>query len=397
MSWLRLVLRNLAHGGVRSMAVALGALLVASFALLSTMVVRGAQEDLTASIQRLGADIVVFPWGTRLEELQGGHLMQITTSGWIPSSYVGRIGAVRGVAAVTPQLYLATLKGSPYAATAEAYVVAFDPVTDFSLVSWIDPARYRQLGSGQAVVGAHILDADGTGTIDVDGYGLAITGRLEMTGTDLDETIFVSFDTARQMADRARGRPDALVRVKPGRATTALVRVKPGENSRDVAVRIMDSVPGAISIESARMLQTQRRQLNGLLTTVLALAATIWLLSVTFIGLVFTMTVNARRRQIGVLRALGSPQQFIIRSLVGEGALLGVGGGVPGVLLAALVALGLDRARASLDLPFAMLPAAQFAALGLAALLLAIVSVAVAALIPALRISRAEPALTMRE
>jgi putative ABC transport system permease protein len=361
------------------------------------MVVAGAEEDLTASIKRLGADIVVFPWGTRLEELQGGHLMQITTSGWIPRSYVSRIGAVHGVATVSPQLYLATLKGTPYASTAEAYVVAFDPATDFALEAWVDAGRYRQLPVNHAVVGAHILDADGTGRIDIDGLELTLAGQLALTGTDLDETIFVSFETARVMNERARGRPNALIRVSPQRATTALVRVKRGENIQDVAAAIMDHVPGAISIESAHMLQAQRGQLVGLLTTVLGLAATIWALSVTFIGLVFTMTVHARRRQIGVLRALGSPQPYVIRSLAGEGALLGIVGGAPGVALAVGLALLLREHRAALDFPFAVPPAAHLAGLGVAALVLAILSVTLAALVPALKISRGEPAHTMRE
>jgi putative ABC transport system permease protein len=362
------------------------------------MVVGGAREDLAASVQRLGADIVVFPWGTRLEELQGGHLMKITRSGWIPRSYVHRITSVRGVGQTSPQLYLATLKGSRYAATAEAYLVAFDPRTDFALSSWIDPAAYRELPLNHAVVGAHILDADGADRIEVDGYELTLAGQLAQTGTDLDETIFVGFDTAQAMNDAGRGRPEALVRVSPMRATTVLVKVRPGWNTQDVTANIMDNVPGAIALPSAAMLQKQRGQLVGLLATVIGLMVTIWVLAVTFIGLVFTLTVNARRRQIGVLRSLGATAGYSVRALAGEGALLGFAGGVIGALVAAAAGQRLETiSREQLGVPFAAPEPAMMAVLALAALGLATLSVTMASTLPALHASRGEPALVMRE
>ena len=395
-SMLLLVRRNIRHGAAASVILALGAALVAGFALLATMVVGGARADLAQSIERLGADIVVFPWGTRLEELQGGHLMRITRTGWIPRSYVSRVAAVEGVAWVSPQLFLATLAGSRYAATAEAYLVAFEPATDFALSSWIDPASYRNLPVGYAVAGAHILDADGTGRIEVDGFELALAGQLAPTGTDLDETIFVSFDTAEAMTEAGRGRSDALVRVSPQRATNVLVRVRPGYRAKDVAVYIMDGVPGAIALPGAAMLQKQRGQLAGLLVMVVGLIVTIWALAVVFIGLVFTLTAHARRRQIGVLRSLGAPTGYVVKALASEGAILGFAGGLAGALCVVLAAPWLEQlTRRQLGVPFAAPGMAETALLVVAALLLAVLSVTLASLLPALRASRGEPAQIM--
>jgi putative ABC transport system permease protein len=395
-SLFRLVLGNLAHGGARSIAVAFGASLVAAFALLSSMVVAGAQQDLADGVRRLGADVVVYPWGTALEERRVGYLIPAGVAGSIPGTDIERIAEAPGVEAASPQFFLAALTNPPDASAVEAYVAAFDPATDFVLAPWIDPAVLHSLAPGQAIAGADILDPEKTGRIEVGGYSLRIAGQLAVTGTDMDHTVFVGFDTAREMAS---GGPsgDAALDFSPGGASAVLVRIKRGEDVREVAAQIMDRVPGTLALSSARMLQGQRTQIFGLLNTVSALATAIWVLSVVFIGLVFTMTVNARRRQIGVLRALGSSRLFVVRALVAEGALLGVAGGAAGVLLAAVLAFFLQKRQAVPGLSLVLPGLEQFLALAFAALLLSAASVALASLAPVLRISRAEPAQAMRE
>ena len=393
----RLVLQNILGGGARSVVIALGAALVAGFTILSTLVVSGAEATLQQSLQRLGADIIVFPWGTRTEELEGGHLFQTTSSGWIPRSYVQRIGTVKGVEAVSPQLYLATLRGTPYCSATEMFVIAFDPHTDFALESWIDERLYRDLAVGEAIGGSHIIDPGSAG-IDIDGFPLRMVGQLAPTGTDLDETLFVSLDTAVEMARHARGRSDAVVRISPQSVTTALVRLKPGNKARDAAVGIMERVPGVIPIESAKMLQVQRGQIVGLLTTVLGLMILIWCLSAVFIGLVFTMTVHARRRQIGVMRALGATSSLVFRSLLVEGVILGLCGGAVGIAVSTLAATLFGEAIAvRWGLPFGTPAAGVLAAIAFGGLALALASVGLGALFPAMHISRQEPAHTMRE
>jgi len=395
-SLIRLVVKNIVGSGFRSAAIFLGAALVAGFAILATLVVRGAEASLQRSLDRLGADIVVFPWGTRLEEMQGGHLMKITTSGWIPSSYVHRLSTVPGIEAISPQLYLLTVQGTAYCSMPEMYVVAFDPATDFILQSWIDARLYRDLQVGEAIGGSHVFDPGGG--LALEGYPLKLVGNLATTGTDLDQTLFVSLETAQDMAQFSQMHPTNAIKIVPQSVTTALVRVKHGNEPRSVAIQISERVPGVIPIENVGMFQAQRGQIIGLMTTVLGLLVTIWLLAIGFVGLVFTMTVNARRREIGVLRAIGCPQTFVVRSLLLEGAVLGLGGGSVGIALSALGAFVLqDRIVQSLRLPFVFPALDSILILALGGLALAMLSVAIAALFPALRISRQEPALTMRE
>ena len=135
----------------------------------------------------------------------------------------------------------------------------------------------------------------------------------------------------------------------------------------------------------------------SLLRTIPGMLGITWVLSIVFIGLVFSIAVNERRREIGVLRALGSTRSFVLRSILAEGFILALGGGAVGVILTALaVWLFRDEIVQSAGLP--LLTPSPFAllALGLGGLALALASVTLAALSPALRISRQDPAVAMR-
>ena len=116
------------------------------------------------------------------------------------------------------------------------------------------------------------------------------------------------------------------------------------------------------------------------------------------IGLVFLMAANERRRELGVLRAIGATRWFICESLLAEAGILAFCGAAVGVFLAVLAIYLFRRLiMVSLGLPF-LLPSPGPLALQIGAgLLLAMLSVFLAALFPALKISRQDPAIAMRE
>ncbi len=130
----------------------------------------------------------------------------------------------------------------------------------------------------------------------------------------------------------------------------------------------------------------------------LILLGATWLLSVVLIGLVFSMAANERRRELGVLRALGATRRFVGTSLLTEAGILAFCGGAVGIFLAVLVIyLFRQLIMVSLGIPF-LLPSPGLLAIQIGVgLLLALFSVFLAALFPALKISRQDPAIAMRE
>jgi putative ABC transport system permease protein len=394
---IRLALRNLAGNAFRSWTVFLCALVVAGLTLSATLILRGAESSLRLALRRLGADIVVVPQGAEAN-VETALLMGTPATAWMPAGNVRALAGTPGVTAASPQLYLASLSNASCCSASEMFVVALDPRTDFTITPWLKQRLGDGLRLGEAVGGSRVFTPPGERYIKLYGYHITLKGNLEPTGTGLDQTMFLTFETAQAVAKGSLTLAEKPLTIPPDSVSAILVNVRPEADPRLVARRIRQDLAGVSAIPSLDLFQTFRRQMTGVLRGVVALLGITWALSVGLIALVFSMAANERRREIGVLRALGSPRSFVLRSLLAEAAILGLGGGAIGLALSVLATyLFHNLLVVSLGIPF-LLPSLPGLLLvvggGLGA---ALVTVTLAALIPAYRISRQEPALAMRE
>ena len=118
----------------------------------------------------------------------------------MPMQDVSRIAAVRGVAAASPQLYLESLAHASCCSVSSMFVVAFDPATDFTLQPWLEKKLGGGLAPYQAVGGAYVYVPPGQGGIKLYGSLLKLRANLAATGTNLDQSLFITFATAREVA-----------------------------------------------------------------------------------------------------------------------------------------------------------------------------------------------------
>jgi len=115
-------------------------------------------------------------------------------------------------------------------------------------------------------------------------------------------------------------------------------------------------------------------------------------------GVNFSMAANERRREMAVLRAVGAMPDFVFRLILTEAGLLAASGAIFGIIIAGTgLYLFKDFIAASLKMPFLFPSISSFFGLFGAGLALAIITVTLSALIPAIRISRQELAIAMRE
>jgi putative ABC transport system permease protein len=397
MSLLQLAWKNISGNQFRSWVVLLCALLVSAFALFSTLLLRGAAESLRLASDRLGADIVVVPAGAEAD-MEGALLMGVPAQFWMEEAIVARLANMPDVEAVSPQVYLSTLTGADCCSVPHMFMVAYDPQTDFTVRPWLQEDLSSGLHLGEVVGGSYISATEGKNNIRVYGYLVTLKTTIEPTGTGLDQTMFFTLDTARDIARISVKQAEQPLVIPDGQVSAALIKLKPGSDAHQAAVQIYRQFPQVVPIESANMFQASRKQYESLLRTVVMMLGLIWILSVALIGLVFSMAANERRRELGVLRALGATRQFISRSLLAEAGILALGGGAVGIFLAVLAVYLFRRLIiVSLGLPFLLpTPASLLLQVGIG-LALALLSVFLAALFPAIKISRQEPANAMRE
>ncbi|HSJ52388.1 MAG TPA: ABC transporter permease [Anaerolineae bacterium] len=397
MSLLHLSWKSIAGNELRSWIVALCALVVAAFTLFATLLLRGATVSLELAVQRLGADIVVVPEGAQ-KELEGALLMGVPAHFWMPEENVEKLSAIPGIKATSPQIYLATLVGASCCSVSEMFMVAYDPDTDFTVRPWLERELPAGLAPGEVVGGDYIFATEENDGIYIYGELVTLMGNMEPTGTGLDQTLFFTLDTAHALSRGSYTLALEPLVIPAGQVSAVLLQAEPGVSTEEIAREIYRTVPGVHPIQTTHLFQSSRTQLRSLLSAVTVILALVWPLAIVSIGLIYFLAANERRRELGVLRALGATSRFVSLSLLAEAGFLALGGAATGAFIAAL-AIHLFRRliMTSLGVPF-LLPSPASLALQIGiGLLLAMLSVVLAALLPAIKISRQEPAVAMRE
>ena len=397
MNLFQLAVKNITGSAFRSWMVALCALLIAAFALGTTLILRGAETSLRLAIERLGADIVVVPEGTEAR-VESALLMGTTTRVWMPDDTLEKVAAVPGVATVSPQLYLSTLVDAACCSVSDMFMIAYDPETDFTIEPWLEERLGHGLNLGQAVGGTYIFVPEGEQNIQLYGYHITLMDNMEPTGTALDASMFLTFETAQDVARISQTMAEQPLEIPADSISAVMVRLEPDSNPDETALEIMHAVPGVTPIASLDLFRAYRTQMSGLRTAVVAMMAATLGLSVGLIALVFSMAANERRRELGVLRAMGASRGFVFQSLLTEAGLLALAGGTAGIALAVLiVTLFRQLIINSLNMPFLLPDLPAFLVQVLAGLAAALVCVTAAALLPAYRISHLDPSIAMRE
>ncbi len=395
MTLIQFALRDISRNEFRSWTVSLAAFVVAGLVLATTLLVQGTGDSLRLTLDRLGADILVVPQGSE-ERVETALLMGSPTDAWMAEKTVDAVRAVPGVAAASPQMYLASLEGASCCSVSSMFIVAFDPATDFTVQPWLEEELGGPLALGEAVGGAFVSEPEEGLTIY--GYPLALASNLEPTGGNLDQSMFLTFETARDVARVSVTEAVAPLEVPEGSVSSVLVRVEEGADANTVAGAILAAVPGVGVVMSPEMFESFRQQIATVRDGIALVVGLTVLLSLLLIGVVFSMATHERRREIGVWRALGATHGHVVGSLVAQAVALAAAGGTAGALFSALgVYLFHDYIVDRIGVPFLFPSVSRLALYVLAGLLAAVLVATEGALLPAIRVSRQDPASAMRE
>jgi putative ABC transport system permease protein len=392
-----IAVRNIRGNVVKSLTIFLCVFGLAAFFVATSLVVRGAQGSLDQGLERLGADILVLPEGAETK-METALLMGKPIKMWMPAENLDKVTQVEGVDRASPQIYLQSLFGAHCCAVEEMFMVVFDPETDFSVTPWLERELGRGLAKGEVIGGTHVFLPEDEQYIMLYGYNLDLKGTLEPTGIGVDATMFMTEETAGELARWSSKTAEQTLTIPSGSISSVLVKTEAGVDPHQVAVEIQRQVDGVAAVETPNLFGTFRQQMLGLLWLFLLMMALAYIVSALLIGLVFSMAAHERRREMALLRASGATRLFIFRTLWTEAALLAIGGGLAGVFLSSLAVFVLrDYLAGSIHMPFLFPSLGSFLGLVGLALAFAVVTATMAVAVPAYRISQQEPALAMKE
>jgi len=392
-----LIFRNISDNPLRSWITGICTALVAGLIIFAYLLVSGAQESLTRVTQRLGADIAVIPAGDQIL-VEEALLMGNPISIWMPRSVVDEVASIKGVEVVSPQLYLSTMRGASCCTVSDMFMVAYDPLTDFTVSPWIIKNLDSPLGLGQGVGGTYIRNTAGRDDILIYGYEIDLVGSLEPTGSGLDQSLFFTYETALEIARLSPMQAEAALVLSPDSISTALVKISEDSDPKVLAKEIESKVRLVSAIPADNLFRSQRDHLESLKRNLGMFSVIVWVMSVVLIGFVSAAAVLGRRQELGVLRVLGATQTRLMKMLFSESALITIAGVIFGVTLStAVLLLFKNLITHSLNLPlyFPSLPAYLILVLGIMLIILA--SVFLALLLPILKVTREEAATVLKE
>ncbi|GCD10887.1 ABC transporter permease [Clostridium tagluense] len=311
--------------------------------------------------------------------------------------WVNKLQGVKGVNKISPQLYLATLE----AACCEAAVqlIAIDPKTDFLIEPWLKTQGNLELKKGQVVVGHDVIAKVGE-KVTFYNTEFQVAAKLSKTSMGYDNSVFMSFDTAFELANSKSANNNLkldnsenlismiAIDADEGYSPDKLaVEIQHVYNDDDIAVHTANSLFSGIAAELKKF-----TSYSSVLIVILFIATAMALISI------FTITINERKREFGILYTLGANGRQIFSMIIIEALIISIIGGVLGVLVSeGLLLLFRNFIGMSFGISYFEMTFTEVLLVSSKCMLVSVLTGFVASFYSAYKISKEEPYVLIRE
>ena len=304
MTALLLARRNLLRNRMPFVASVGGIALALSLALALDAIYTGVANGLTAYVERAGADIWVSQSGVR-------NLHMVAS--WLPDGDTALVARVPGIRDATPILYAT----DTIAAGDERSVAYIIGLPDDAPVGgpWNVVEGAARPDRGEVVVDRGFARRAGIGLggiVTVLGREARVVGLSDGTASLVNSVAFVAFDDFRT----ARAGSPVI--------SFVLARVVPGADADAVAAAIGGAVPGVTSQSRTAFASQERRLVMDMSADVIAIMDGVgFLVALAVVALTVYIATLARRREYGVLKAIGARHALLYRTVLAQ-AVIGV-------------------------------------------------------------------------
>lgn len=392
--FLRLAIQNLGQRKARAFLLVLAVAISSSAVFVGAVLMLSILHSMEVGFARLGADLLVVPQGT-LTNITAALLTVEPTDQTLDRTIVDELTKVKGVHRVAPQFILRTHVPEIGEHHGVTDIVGFDPDHDVSVFPWLAEKIERPFRKGDVIVGGRRGERIGDRLLLL-GQSFTVYGKLERTGVGPHENgIFMGFDTFEPLRENVRGPLKSNAAPEQDKISGALIELAPGASSKQARFAILAKLPGVKVVVGESMLTSIRQGLETLLNGVMTLMSIMFLSSALMIGLQFSAIISERKREIGLLMAMGAKSYSLTGMLLVEAALATAAGGLLGCVLGAILMRIYEHSLVHhlkmMGTPFLWLGGLQIAAIALICLTLSTAIGIIGALAPALYVSRREP------
>ncbi len=391
-----LALKNLRRKFIRTAVLLLLVAVVTGTLLGATIFISGMRNALRIGTYRLGADVLVVPEKNEAQA-KAALLSGEPTSFFMDRSVYESVKKIEGVKRASPQLFI---KPASFTCcyNVEAFLVAFDPASDFTVTPWLQKNLKKPLVDNDVITGSSLPVLKGD-SLPFFGTLFNVVGTMEPTGMKFfDQSVFMTMDAAYAMAANSKTKSMQPIDIETSKISAVMVQVQENFTPDRVAIRIEHDISGVKAIASDEVVSNVRRQLAGLLKGILGISTLLWIISLLMMGFAFYMIINERQRELGLLRAMGAKKTQIFSLIVTEAVLISVTGGIFGIAIGFSLLLSFkDMIIKSLKLPYLLPSGIMLAELVFGAILFSIITGLLSSLLPAASASRMEPYEAIRK
>jgi putative ABC transport system permease protein len=330
-----LALQNLARRTFRTYALLLAIAIVSGAIFSTSTLMWGVNNSLSKGLSKFGADLLVVPKGSMIS-MKSALLTGEPSLFYMEGGIMEKIASIKGVKSVSPQLFLTSVDGD-CCVMGNAFIIGFNPKTDFTVLPWLDDKKERAFQMDDVIVGAANSYNVGD-TVFFYGQNLTVYGKLGRTGVGLyDNAIFMNIEKAYSMAEESHRLPKvAKLKLVRGQVSAVLVQTEVGSKIPFISFTISKD-PDVKVITAGNIITSVRQNLVTLFGSTLVLSFVLILANALMIGAIFSTIVNERKRELGILRAIGASKISIFKLIVYEAALLTSIGGALGVFLGIVI------------------------------------------------------------
>lgn len=374
----------------RNIILALAVSMLVSLLVFALLFNRAVQDDIDAASRKLGADLVMVP-AEAMARAEEFILESKKKEFYMDRGVYDAVKDLPEIKAATYQIYLETLAAG-CCSIVEGQVVAFDPATDFVLSPWFrtPPPPLKQ---GDVYIGSYVYEYLGLiKTATLFNHKVNVVADLDKTGTGLDHGIFMRAADLDKISSQASGK------YKPGDISIIFIKIKDGIDLNGFVNKLSILFPntgimtrGSIGAD----VRSTLKDITGVFSITILISS---VLAVALAWSTFTALANERRREIGILRAIGAHRSHIMKMILAEAAIISLLGGALGILLGNYL---IRHLAGNFDLLTKLGAYASISLLNviysIVAMLIGIGICLIGAAIPIIRLARLEPLSAIKE
>ena len=327
--------RNIQRRPFRSCCLIIIIMLFSATLFGGSVLMKNLSLGISGMASRLGADILVVPYGYE-KNLEVALLRGEPSSFYLKADLIDKIKDIKEIEAASPQLFIASLSAA--CCTSKVQLIGFDQQSDFVIKPWLQTQLNQPLADDQVVVGSKITSNVGE-EIMFFNHPFKIAAKMDSTGMGFDTSVFMTIPTAQSLMKEANlieGDIDHFANY----VSSIFIKVDPDYQPKDVVNQIMPKYAIDYNIDfvmTKGILSNISKWLNGFSTIVYSLSAIFWVLAIIVIFVIFSSSLNERKREISILRILGASRGDLVKMLLRESLIISALGGIAGIVIAGVL------------------------------------------------------------